>query len=295
MSKAPNKVRTTGGAHPLFQRHDVRKCIFCGSAPTTREHIISRWLRKRIPRTTNTKWDKFRATEHPSKSDFSIGQRGGDPHDWFVRCVCSKCNNEWMSAIERQARTILEPLVDGSTARVHAHDQLILATWCVMKNMVAEFDFPQRVTTHHMQRKRMWRRHLPPRWGWRIWIGCYDRQDWVPVFVNNTLLIETREILPARPDIGVDRYNTQSATYVIGKLLVHILHSPYRPIVRMWTPPSEISGKLRLIWPHSGYSFPWPPPRMGDRDADRIAGAFVNFCKESAARHRSKIDAPKTQ
>jgi hypothetical protein len=101
------------------------------------------------------------------------------------------------------------------------HDQLTIAAWCVLKAMVSEYDDPERVTVHHMQRQRMRLKRLPPTQGWRVWVECYERERWIPHYVSNALAI-----LPGPPPGGKaivpKRYNTQSMTLVVGKLFIHV-------------------------------------------------------------------------
>ena len=287
MGVAPINRRLEGqAAYLFFKRRQISNCVFCGKSPVTKEHTWSRWLRRHIRRRM-TKWETFKATEHRTEIESGVKVRPGDPHDWQISCVCSKCNNGWMSQIEKRVRPVLGPLAEGVPFRVTEQDQSILAIWCILKTMVAEFDDPERVTTHHMQRKRMCRRQLAPSKGWRVWIGHFDRDAWAPYYIINTL-----SILPGPPplngaNVAVKRYNTQSVTQIVGKLFIHVIHSPYRELVSRWVFPVPVQGKLRQIWPLTGYSFVWPPDPMTDGIADAAAQAFFAFCRDGVARQRS--------
>ena len=177
-----------------------------------------------------------------------------------------------MNQIEKRARPSIEPLIKGLPIRVTERDQLQLATWLVLKTMVAELDDPARVTIHHMQRRRMFHKKIPPKGGWRIWIGHFDRVSWVPAYINNTFSIIPGSQPPGASHMLVNRYNTQSVTYVFGKLFVHLIHSPNKHIIRLWQFPPPVDGKLRQIWPLTGYSFVWPSPAM----TERITGCWVS-------------------
>lgn len=71
--------------------------------------------------------------------------------------------------------------------------------------------------------------------------------------------------------------NTQTTTYVAGRLYVHALSSGVSGGALNWQFQSSDSHVLRRIWPAVDYSFLWPPPTMNDQDADRIAGAMMKF------------------
>jgi hypothetical protein len=98
------KIRWAGlDAHRLRPWKQATKCIFCGIDPArtpeghlTQEHVYSRWIRRFVPRTMKT-FKSLRATAYPDHIDFVLIARPGDVRDWQVLCVCSGCNNGWMS------------------------------------------------------------------------------------------------------------------------------------------------------------------------------------------------------
>ena len=267
-------------AHHLFHAQTPKKCIFCGSSPTTKEHFWPDWLRNVIPK-NGRKWEQLRVVENIETSDQAIRRKGGDIHDWTIRCVCAPCNNGWMSDLEKKIKPILILLLSGTVTRIDERSQSLMATWCTLKVMVAEFENPGHATTHHAQRKRMWRRKIPPKTGWRIWIGCYDRRNWKPDYINNIFYFSQKS-QSDKKYIPVSRYNTQSVTFVIGRIFIHVIHSPDRALVNGWRFSGPAAGKLRQIWPVSGYSFPWPPFQiLEDTDADFLAAQFQLSAKNS--------------
>lgn len=270
-------------AHNFLRSPKITHCIFCGRPEVSNEHVWSKWLREYIPRTM-TKWETHKSTEHPTEIESAVRKRPGDPHDWQVACVCKKCNNGWMSGVEKRVRKVLPALVDGKCARLSEADQASIATWIALKTMVAEYDDPERVTAHHMQRKFMYDKKMCPSRGWRIWVGNYTRSDWVPHYINNTMSILPGSRPPDRPYMPVKRYNTQSATQIIGKLFVHVIHSPFTKLVERWEFVGPVEGMLRQIWPITGYSIVWPIAAMDDLTADAAAGQFIASCRAAAAR-----------
>jgi len=288
MALVPERPTLTGfAAHRFLRISEPSTCVFCGGSPVTKEHVWSDWLRAHIPRHMR-KWSSYKATEYSTGIESAARKRPGAVHDWQVRCVCQDCNTGWMSRLENKIKPILGPLVDGQCGRLSEQDQYILATWITLKVMIAEFDNPERVTVHHMQRKMMKRRQQPPKFGWRIWISRYDRDQWIPHYINNTLNITpaTAPLHSIGAYIPVKRYNTQSVTLVIGKLFVHVIHSTARANVRLFRFPEPAGTKLRRIWPISGYSIKWPPAIMSDDEADQAAGAFLLECRTAICRQR---------
>jgi hypothetical protein len=167
---------------------EATHCIFCGSPDLTAEHIFSRWTHRFLPPRSMRKYHVVRVDAQINRSDRFLIKRLGDIRDWKIPCVCEKtCNNGWMrQRIENLARPIMIPLISGdaslkgATTRILPHQQKIIATWAVLKAMVAEYDPQSWVTTHHMQRQYLRRLAAPPPHGWAVWIGPYIRGNWLP-------------------------------------------------------------------------------------------------------------------
>jgi hypothetical protein len=109
----------------------------------------------------------------------------------------------------------------------------------------------------------------------KIWIGYYERDKWLGVWFHATFPISDEDHVPQRSNLGVDFPNTQTTTFVIGKLYIHVLSSDIAGIVRK----NEIVGGgrklLYRIHPFRRSPLTWPPSlRMSDQDADAIASAF---------------------
>jgi hypothetical protein len=109
----------------------------------------------------------------------------------------------------------------------------------------------------------------------KIWIGYYERDKWLGVWFHATFPISDEDHVPQRSSLGVDFPNTQTTTFVIGKLYIHVLSSDIAGIVRK----NEIVGDgrklLYRIHPFRRSALTWPPSlRMSDQDADAIASAF---------------------
>jgi len=188
-----------------------------------------------------------------------------------------------MRNIENLARPIILPLIEGDaflrgdTTLLFPHQQKIIAAWATLKAMVAEFDPQSTVTTHHMQRKYLMQRLVPPPTGWAIWIGPYLRGNWQPHWGSSHFQYSSPAQEARR---GLDRrathHNSHVSTQVIGKLFIQVIRSPARDFVERWrfTPPDR--GSLFRIWPPSNTAIKWPGQFMSDRDADYVAGALYN-------------------
>ena len=92
------------------------KCIFCNGASGTRltkEHIFPDWLRRLFPRSPtdththgHTSWKGLQPVTSLTKKQGQAGSRR-------VKVVCQKCNNEWLSGLEKRTKPLLLMLIHG--------------------------------------------------------------------------------------------------------------------------------------------------------------------------------------
>jgi hypothetical protein len=239
----------------------------------------------------------YRGMEYPNHIESQIVKMPGQPRDWQIKCVCGgthlTCNGGWMKAIEDKARPILIPLITGRSTRLSYNDQIMIATWATLKAMISEYDLGGKVTTHHSQRKRMKNRQLPPKNGWGIWIGHYERIRWKPEWISRPLLILPHERMIKRPSREATYFNSHTSTQVIGNLFIQIIRTPDPLIVERWRFAIPERGTLFHIWPSARFSIKWPGRALTDRDADFVASAFAIRLleiarREMAAAHNSR-------
>lgn len=109
----------------------MRTCIFCGDTGMTAEDAWPLWLLRRFPT--------------PSGVTVSSERRGRDPAQWQqadmtqrIRTVCGACNNGWMSALENEAKPIIERLLDDQVSSITTAEQAILTRWSIKSAMVFE-------------------------------------------------------------------------------------------------------------------------------------------------------------
>src|SRR6266446_67547 len=212
----------------------ITSCIFCGTAgPLTNEHVFPRWCHRFLPNTRTTKYASVRGIRSPSVDQFHLVKRSGDIRDWKIPCVCTpRCNNGWMRQdIENRARPIMIPLIRGESMRITPAQQAVIATWAGLEAMVAEWTVIGHVTTHHMQRKRMMWRRLPPEFGWGIWIGRFVTNPAKPAADRYLTSWESHPFLllpdksAGHPDQKATYFNSNTSTQVIGQLFIQTLRS----------------------------------------------------------------------
>ncbi len=260
-----------------FQRRAVLRCIFCGAPPPlTGEHLFSDWMHHFIPREYKT-WSTSTFKEDPTGRYRSRQNHGGDPRDLKVQCVCGpRCNNGWMSGLEKKVKPILAPMIDGKSTRLNQVDQLTLSTWAVLKSIVLEYSTGAVPVTSWKQRRQFMLRQRPPR-GWRVWIGHYTDTGWRPSFTNKSFAVTSNH------SVYATRHNTQTLTFLCGQVLIHLVRRPHQFGDDLWNFSPEVEQKLVQIWPvRAGVE--WPPPRLTASEALYIDNGFSWLMNEPSVK-----------
>jgi hypothetical protein len=294
MARTKKKDRWAGlDAHRPYPWKEPTRCIFCGidgvTTPLgrlTREHVFSDGTRRFVPQSTNS-YISLRATAYLDHTQYIEVPRHGDIRDWQVRCVCAKCNNGWMrTKVDECARPILTSLIKGQQVRVSASDQIKVATWATLKAMVAEFAESECVTTHHMQRRRLLLRQLPPLHGWAVWIAHYVRKEWLPSWISIPFLVFLTDLPLCTQIDGLPTTIAMQPRKLSASSLFmsYVLRSPMpgfaAPKWKFNIPRGQL---LFRIWPPTDASIIWTAGTITDRTADYIAGAVKEFMAKTAS------------
>jgi len=177
-----------------------------------------------------------------------------------------------MSQLQEKAKPSLLPLITGQPIRLNADDQLRIAFWCAMSAMNAEFLSANQTAISADDRRSLKNGRLSPD-TWKIWIGHYQRGDWVGAWAHNMMRVESGEVAEPTPD-GHPAPNTQTTTLVVGQLYAHIFSSVFPEVVRPVNLGNRGSRLQIQIWPVADEAI-WPPPEtMTDQDADIFADAI---------------------
>jgi hypothetical protein len=249
-------------------------CIFCNGRPLTKEHVLSDWIGALV-RTAMVNYDSVETDIGAGGVNSTPSKRSGHPVSRRVRCVCQNCNNGWMSGIVDAAKPVLIPLIRGNPFRLAAAARSKLAAWIATSVIVSEFENREHVTIPRHHRDWLWTTHTAPP-DWKIWLGDYKRGTWLPHWLHHRFSVTgPDERPPAKGEEGP--LNTQTTTYVVGQLYVHVISSAVSGGALDWQFQGRDRAILRPIWPDSPYGFAWPPPTMNDRDADRIAGSMMEL------------------
>jgi hypothetical protein len=244
-----------------------RKCIFCDEPKKlTKEHLWSKWTRQLVSHDIL----KHEYADHVFKMDGvdrSVRTYGWDPRNSTIKSVCHECNNGWMSSLDDAGKSVLSLLIKGEAAFLDVDSQKLIATWVAMKTMVGEFFDPVKAAVPLSERQFLRDRRQPPD-NWIIWIGNYTRDKWTGEWVHTAVGIDSAEGI-ARRDPKIP--NTQTTTFVVGKLYAHVFSSEIPDIIAGITLGKIGLEKLAQIWPARESFIGWPTNALSDVDADAIA------------------------
>jgi hypothetical protein len=251
-------------------------CIFCGGSPTTREHIWASWLGQHIKKTKVNFSSSMTIVNLDRTRQDIVKVWGGDPHGRRLQIVCRSCNNHWMSDLQTVAKPVLIPLIAGKSIVLTSDRQKALAAWAAMSVICAEYFYPERAATSVTDRRWFFKNRVPSH-NMRIWIGDFDRQKWKAVWAHSSLRISEREgkyPWTVHPD-GTPRPNTQTTTFVVGRLFIHAYSCPFPEILNAEKAVNAVDQRLSQIWPPRHSFLVWPPTdTLSDRDADRLTAAI---------------------
>jgi hypothetical protein len=278
--------------HRVVQRLFRRGfCIFCGGVPLTREHIWADWFRAYLPRTLPF-YHSSRIVLNEDNSQTRTSKKiSGDPKSRKLRIVCKKCNNEWMSDLQNATKPILIPLLRGRQITLSEPRQRQLATWVATTVICAEYLQPASVAMPVTGRRWLFTNRTPPD-NMRIWIGNFDRQNWKADWAHNSLRIsdnEGRHPGTVNPD-GTPRPNTQTITYVAGKLYIHAFTCPFPEILNSTKLTGPVNRALVQIWPIRHTFIAWQLPVLTDSQADTLAAYIFRSLDVSGKAFGAKGD-----
>jgi hypothetical protein len=247
------------------------------------EHVWGKWLRPYVRADMKKHHSYAERIHRPGEPNTaSTALRAGDPvHNSKVRVVCKECNSGWLSVIQERAKPILIPIIQGKPATLGAEAQQIVSNWCAMATMTGEFldkePIVGNIAVSQAEREWLWKHGTPPSEGWRIWIATYQRYKWPGRWVHLVVPVLEAKDVPSSALADYPPPNTQTTTFVIGELYVHVMSTSGNPdIVSRWVwPAASRPGRLLIqIWPARESIVAWPSESLTDGDADFIATAY---------------------
>jgi hypothetical protein len=259
----------------------VMRCIFWEPSkphtPLDREHIWGEWLKPYVRSDINRHRLREEEIGKPGTlSKVKITPRTGEPLLSKVRIVCKACNSGWMSRIQSVAKPFLLPLIQGRSTTMGLVAQRAIAAWCTMATITSDYLSHDNTAIAISQGERDWFRDngTPPQ-DWKIWIGHYTGRKgrWTHFVVP---ILEAKGISELK-DNDFAQPNTQTTTFVVGNLFVHVISTSGDPsTVSRWIWPSgsPLTLKLVQIAPTRESIVVWPPQSLTDFETELISTAF---------------------
>ncbi len=236
----------------------ARECIFCGSAPCSREHAWPRWILDAYA--TPPCVLVTRGSSRPYQSD-SI--------EVVLNRVCEACNGGWMSDLESAAKPVVWRMIQGEAVTLSEADQRVVASWGCKTAMVFEHTLP--VSPYWRTDEREAFRTSPrcPPGDTTILTAAYTGRSLAAIRGG------------AGGVGGLSSGKTTApgtrASICIGQLLLQVASNRYTELTGraclMWPPP--FARKADQIWPVVHASFQWPPAApMSDAEAQAFMSGW---------------------
>jgi hypothetical protein len=247
-------------------------CIFCGRPGVTKEHVWADWLDRYLP-SGEVNHERFSGTIYRTHTVSEVRKHSGSSQSGRVRVVCRECNNGWMSRLQSDVKPILVPLLKGERISLHKKAQATLAVWIAMFAVVAEHQSktPRKVAITAAHRRYLMDNRTVPS-DWKIWIGYYESKSWPRVYVHNTLPVSSESTIVHHTEDGFPLPNTQTTTFVIGTLYVHVLSTALRGAINRQR--IKLPGVVQL-WPFKASPIGWPRSSLADDEAEGVAMAYM--------------------
>lgn len=146
------------------------KCIYCGEAGVTKEHLWGRWSEKtdyykNISRPFNDVFN-HQVGRKSDKTELTYkkgpASRNGTARSFQLKIVCKDCNSGWMSDLIDAAKPLLVRLETGDWWNFSEDDCKTLAAWATMFTMTYEFADKQTVIITKAERHDFRLKRIPP-------------------------------------------------------------------------------------------------------------------------------------
>jgi hypothetical protein len=247
-----NSERTTSDAEASWRgaygsrsyRDAVTKCVFCGQAGRSREHILPlAWLEDVMPSTGPYEF-VIQRYDHGDTHQKRLQMR---KPEFVTRRVCRTCNNGWMNRLDLAAQPLLTQLLTGERFTItRLADVALLASWATKIAIVTDAAQPAEAALAREHGRYLHDHRRPPP-GWLIWLAHAQPQTQSAAALNAFTLL--------RP-LGLGYVTTT----MVNQLVLQSLVLPAaEPLGTHPFPDHAIE-----LWPPTYLTIPWPHARSLD-------------------------------
>ncbi len=187
-----------------------------------------------------------------------------------------------MKKFEDDVLKFIIPVVTGKPGVTLSRDQLTtMSGWICLIAILAEYTDPQARTVSKADMLYLKRKRKPPE-TWAIFIADSVGPIWTQAYAHHTrsvrIGVDERE---RRILLETSAYNTQLASFGMGKLFVHLYSCPSWRLLSDFEIAAKARGLVQIwplppvIWPFSKGKTKLPPKlTLTDEEADLVADAF---------------------
>lgn len=230
------------------------RCPFCEEPGSSPEHIFGDWLGREVVKPVKSEHYRY------AGKNGQVVERtaNGLAMNGEVKAACYRCNNGWMSGIERLAKPLLLSMMQGNSHALDPLQQKTLAMWLCLKAMCYE-------RVPEIERKAipeddyafLYLNREPPLWrlprDWYIWAAT-SNADFGKVGAFQASVIFTGSIQVGEADLPLSAY---CFALVSGSFVGVAFRSPLPGDGPLFS--EEGSDWFRPLWPLARTSS-WPPP-----------------------------------
>ena len=240
------------------------RCIFCGQAGVTKEHLLPNWLRHDFPRSSlSTHTQGFVRWEERQKI-VTTKKLQGHSGTKKLRVVCRSCNNGWMSHLEEAIKPTLLRLIRGEEFELSAPIRQMLALWASKTVCVAERLNASQQLTGQGERDIVFRREVPPMWF--VYGVPYQGEKFGELYSHQqTVRVE----LPNPTGHDATSHYLAATKFGLGKFFLLVLSTSWPLVSKHFA--NYAVPPLVAIWPSTHQTLGWTTDRsIGDREADVV-------------------------
>ncbi len=219
-----------------------RQCIFCPNPANSKEHLWPEWALKSIGRHRPI----VRRTHGVPGKEFQS--------PISVKHVCRECNSGWMSALESDIKSYVQPMLHGVALALTKEQQAAICAWALKTAMVlqATTEAKNRFYTRAERESLRLSSAIPRRS--LAWLGRFSTSD--GLLSDGTNIFLNVDKAPKAADGCV-------TTIIMGQFLVQVLTIHYPPqydskTIRVHCGNGPWDKALIGIYPHAP-RVEWPP------------------------------------
>ena len=247
-------------------------CIFCGSRANSNEDVWPKWvlklLRKSDDEIVPMKTHRYQQPPREYSTADSALKVGN---------VCEGCNNGWMSKLENEVKSILCPMILGTSGTLTASHQGRIVTWLTKTAMMYDSMDKGEVFYDELDRHHF-RKAVTPFLDTHAWLGCYSESS----SLRGSVFHQTLKRKLSSGNFYKQHLLTMSIGHFVAQIasVKRLAPGDLATIIDFPTSGPNLNDALVQVWPVSLRDVKWPPALSISTDwlkalAHRFGGDMV--------------------